>query len=293
MSMWLSGANSSPIPHAAGSTPGEAPVDRDDHKGDERHARRLAGIRHGRDAEAQEDPLSRRLTRPVARLGRRSSWARLFGSTMSRMSAGAIRAGSRVAIEALRPVLAGRQAPAGRGDWLPGVVMGLSGTRRYRLFRPTGVKFGEKLPLMVMLHGCNQDARSFAACTRMNVVAARERFLVLYPVQDRLSNPNGCWNWYDTKSARAHGETASIMQAVDQVCAMYGCDRGRRRRWPFSGASMAALLAIRYPARFRAVVALDTGTAHSALSALGAMRGHRRHRRSRRYRVRRLRCNHL
>ena len=53
------------------------------------------------------------------------------------------------------------------------------------------MKFGERLPLMVMLHGCGQDAKTFAASTRMNVVAARERFLVLYPEQDRLSNAKG------------------------------------------------------------------------------------------------------
>lgn len=176
-------------------------------------------------------------------------------------------------------MLARRRAAVGKGDWLPGVAMGLNGPRRYRLFRPAGIGFGEKLPLMVMLHGCNQDARSFAARTRMNVVAARERFLVLYPIQDRLSNPNGCWNWYDTSSGRAHGETASIMQAVDQVCALYGCDRDRVAVAGLSaGASMAALLAVQYPKRFRAVVmhsGIAPGTAHSALSAVGATRGHR------------------
>ncbi len=80
---------------------------------------------------------------------------------------------------------------------------------------------------MVMLHGCAQDAQSFAASTRMNVVAARERFLVLYPEQDRLSNPQGCWNWFDTQSGRAKGEAASIMLAIDQVCVLYSADRDR------------------------------------------------------------------
>ena len=38
-----------------------------------------------------------------------------------------------------------------------------------------------------MLHGCGQDAKGFAASTRMNRVAARERFMVLYLEQDRLA----------------------------------------------------------------------------------------------------------
>ena len=90
------------------------------------------------------------------------------------------------------------------------------------------MKFGERLPLMVMLHGCGQDAKSFATSTRMNRIAARERFLVLYPEQDRLANAQGCWNWFDTKSGRAYGEAALIMKAIDQVCLLY-CGGPRAR----------------------------------------------------------------
>lgn len=180
---------------------------------------------------------------------------------------------------ALKPVLAKREPPIGTGDWLAGVVMGPTGARRFRIFRPPGVKFGERLPLMVMLHGCHQDAKSFAASTRMNVVAARERFLVLYPEQDRLSNPQGCWNWFDTKSGRAHGEAALIMRAIDQVCILYSADRERIGVAGLSaGASMAALLVTRYPERFKAVTmhsGIPPGTAHSSLSAVGAMYGQR------------------
>jgi poly(3-hydroxybutyrate) depolymerase len=38
--------------------------------------------------------------------------------------------------------------------------------RRYRLFRPPGVLSSERLPLLVMLHGCGQDANRFATSTR-------------------------------------------------------------------------------------------------------------------------------
>lgn len=167
--------------------------------------------------------------------------------------------------------------PVGTGDWLAGVAIGPTGARQFRLFRPPGVKLGERLPLMVMLHGCHQDAASFAASTRMNVVAARERFLVLYPEQDRLSNPQGCWNWFDSKSGRAHREAALIMRAIDQACTLYAADRERIGIAGLSaGASMAALVATRYPDRFKAVTmhsGIPPGTAHSSLSAVGAMQG--------------------
>jgi poly(hydroxyalkanoate) depolymerase family esterase len=172
-----------------------------------------------------------------------------------------------------------RKPPRGEGDWIAGIAMGTTGARRYRLYRPPDMKFGERLPLMVMLHGCGQDAKSFAQSTRMNRVAARERFMVLYPEQDRLANAQGCWNWFDTRSGRAYAEAELIMRAIDQVCLLYMVDRTRIAVAGLSaGASMAALLVTRHPSRFKAVMmhsGIPPGTAHSSMSAVGAMHGFR------------------
>ncbi len=167
----------------------------------------------------------------------------------------------------------------GSGHWLSGVALGPAGARRYKLYRPPGLQAGERVPMIVMLHGCGQDAEGFAASTRMNQIAARERFIVLYPEQDRVANPQGCWNWFDTRSGRAYGEAALVMAAVEQACLLYPVDRQRVAVAGLSaGASMAALLVTRYPDRFKAVVmhsGIPPGTAHSALTALRAMHGRR------------------
>ncbi|MDB5731973.1 MAG: hypothetical protein JWQ03_1868, partial [Variovorax sp.] len=160
-------------------------------------------------------------------------------------------------------------------------VLGPAGTRRYHLYRPPGLQLqpGEKLPLMVMLHGCGQNGQGFATSTRMNRLAARERFLVLYPEQDRLANAQGCWNWYEQRSGKADAEAATLMMAVDQVKLFYPVDRERVAVAGLSaGASMAALLATRYPHRFQAVAmhsGVAPGAAKSSATALGAMRGYR------------------
>ncbi|MFG6457612.1 alpha/beta hydrolase family esterase [Roseateles sp. BYS96W] len=180
---------------------------------------------------------------------------------------------------AARPLRERHRAPAGAGSWLAGAVTTEAGPRRWWLFRPEGVRFGERLPLLVMLHGCHQDAKSFAASTRMNLLAARERFLVLYPEQSRLANAQGCWNWFDTRAGRAWAEAGWIMRAIDQVVMLYAADRERTAVAGLSaGASMAALLATRYPRRFKALAmhsGVPPGVAHSAASAVGAMQGRR------------------
>ncbi len=168
-------------------------------------------------------------------------------------------------------------APAGAGDWLPGVAMAAGGARQFRVYRPPGLQPGERLPLLVMLHGCGQTARAFAQSTHMNALAARERCLLLYPEQDLMANPQGCWNWFATRSGKAQAEMALIMQAIDQVCLLYAADPQRVAVAGMSaGASMAALLATRHPERFKAVVmhsGVPPGEAHSGLSAMGAMKG--------------------
>ncbi|WP_416759024.1 alpha/beta hydrolase family esterase [Roseateles sp. So40a] len=165
----------------------------------------------------------------------------------------------------------------GLGDWLAGVATGRGGMRRFRLFRPFGLTPGERVPLIVMLHGCGQDPAGFAASTRMNRLAARERCLVLYPAQSRLANPQRCWNWFDIENGRAQAEAALILAAIDQACVLYPADRSRVVIAGLSaGAGMAALMATTWPERFRAVAmhaGVAPGLATTTASALRAMRG--------------------
>ncbi|MEO5770520.1 MAG: PHB depolymerase family esterase, partial [Burkholderiaceae bacterium] len=168
----------------------------------------------------------------------------------------------------------------GAGEFLPGMVLGPRGARRYRLYLPPDSREGGPLPLLVMLHGCDQDAASFAASTRMNRVAERERFAVLYPEQDRVSNLHGCWHWFDLDSGRAQAEATSVLHAIDRVCRLHPVDPSAVAIAGLSaGASLAALLAVAHPARFCAVAlhsGVPPGAAHSPAGALRAMRGRAR-----------------
>ena len=107
------------------------------------------------------------------------------------------------------------------------MVVGVTGARRYQLYKPPGSQRGERLPLVVMLHGCTQDAHGMAASSRMNRIAAGERFMVLYPEQDRMSNLQGCWNWFDTRNGRAQREADAMGAAINQVCLTQPVDPDR------------------------------------------------------------------
>lgn len=78
------------------------------------------------------------------------------------------------------------------------IVDGIVPLRRmeYWLYVPDGVK-KSSMPLVVMLHGCEQSATQFAQGTRMNLLASKKGFAVLYPQQSSKANSHRCWNWYD------------------------------------------------------------------------------------------------
>ena len=175
---------------------------------------------------------------------------------------------------------ASKLVPA-RGEWVGGIAPGPAGARRYHLYIPPGLalKADEKLPLLVMLHGCGQTGGDLAAATRMNRLAARERFLVLYPEQERMANAHGCWNWFERRNGKAQAEAATLLAAVDKVARRYPVDLARVAVAGLSaGASMAVLMAALYPQRFCAVAmhsGVAPGTAESAATALAAMHGRR------------------
>lgn len=233
----------------------------------------------------------------MARRTRKSLWTGSFQRTMRALTRTTLRRATRAVVKASTKALRATARPPARppaksptqprqstatraaGTWLTGAAMAPGGARRYRLFKPPGARKTSPLPLLVMLHGCDQDAAGFARSTRLQTHAAREGFMLLFPEQERLANPKGCWNWFETRTGRAFTEAASLVAAIDQACALHGADPARVAIAGMSaGASMAAFVARHYPSRFRAVAmhsGIAPGAAHSIATALAAMQGRR------------------
>src|SRR5687768_2359562 len=69
------------------------------------------------------------------------------------------------------------------------------GSLDFWLYVPSGYA-GQRVPLIVVLHGCSQDAISSARDTEFNAYAERDTFLVAYPNQPSSANAGQCWNWF-------------------------------------------------------------------------------------------------
>ena len=147
---------------------------------------------------------------------------------------------------------------------------------QYRLYVPPGAAKGVAMPLVLMLHGCTQNADDFALGTGMNQAAAPANALVLYPVQTRSANPNGCWNWFEPgHQHRGQGEPELLVAMVRDVMARHPVDAQRVYTAGLSaGGAMAAVLGREYPDVFAAVgvhSGLQAGAADNMMAALSAM----------------------
>ena len=149
------------------------------------------------------------------------------------------------------------------------------GQLRMLRFVPPGLPPGS--PLVVVLHGCTQNAAGFAAGTGWCSLAARHRFAVLLPEQSRSNNANTCFNWFERGDiTRGAGEVASVRSMVAAMQAECRVDPGRVFVTGLSaGGAMASALLATYPDVFAAgavVAGLPYGCATSVQEALGAMR---------------------
>ncbi|MFS8044951.1 alpha/beta hydrolase family esterase [Rhizobium sp. BR 314] len=149
------------------------------------------------------------------------------------------------------------------------------GSLRMLEYVPPGIK--GPMPLVVVLHGCHQNAEDFDRSSGWTALARQHGFAVLYAEQKAFNNPNLCFNWFrPSMVTRDRGELGSIREMIDFSRKVHGIDDSRIFVMGLSaGGAMAAALLATYPELFAAgaiIGGLPFGAARDAMSALDVMK---------------------
>jgi poly(3-hydroxybutyrate) depolymerase len=157
------------------------------------------GKQAARSARRLQRTVAQTVTNPVLRVARQQ------GQAVSKAMGRAV---GKAARQAFTGVVTPAPTPVSKGGgiweeglWGFSLGIGSMAQRRYRVFVPPGVSAARPAPLLVLLHGCGQDAASFAACARVATVARDARWVVLMPEQSLQGNAQRCWNWFRPLSA--------------------------------------------------------------------------------------------
>lgn len=134
-------------------------------------------------------------------------------------------------------------------------------------------------PLVVVLHGCTQNAAGYDRGAGWSKLADEYGFAVLFPEQTRGNNGNLCFNWFAKSDVtRGSGEVLSIREMIATMVRDHGIDPRRVYVTGLSaGGAMANSLLATYPDVFAggAIIAgLPHGVAASVPEAFDRMRGY-------------------
>ncbi|MGF7160915.1 poly(hydroxyalkanoate) depolymerase family esterase [Rhodoligotrophos appendicifer] len=144
-------------------------------------------------------------------------------------------------------------------------------------YAPADLQSGS--PLVVVLHGCTQNATDYDIGSGWSKLADDAGFGILFPEQPPINNQNRCFNWFARDDIRRdRGEVHSIKQMIDSFASQHSIDPDRIFITGLSaGGAMALAMLAAYPEVFAAgavVGGLPYGTASSVPEAFDRMRGH-------------------
>lgn len=122
-------------------------------------------------------------------------------------------------------------------------------------------------PLVIVLHGCHQDAKRYAEGSGWSALADQFGFLLIAPEQVSSNHPLNCFNWFNAYSLsdympynwawfgsdidRGSGEAQSIMAMIDTALETHQADPKRVFISGLSaGGAMSVVMLAAYPERF-------------------------------------------
>jgi poly(hydroxyalkanoate) depolymerase family esterase len=133
--------------------------------------------------------------------------------------------------------------------------------RQYQVFVPSSFTGQDAVPMVMVLHGCQQTELNMINETRFKDIAERENFIVVYPfitTYDGLRDLN-CWGFFlDQHIHKGAGEVEDLHQIALEVEANFKIDPNRRYVTGLSsGAGMSVDLAVAQSAYFAAAGSVE------------------------------------
>ncbi|WP_343633080.1 PHB depolymerase family esterase [Fluviicola sp.] len=135
------------------------------------------------------------------------------------------------------------------------------------LHEPASKQNGKR-PLILVLHGCNQDAKEISEGSGWNELADAFGFYVIYPEQKSANNLFRCFNWFlKDDQEKDKGEMASIHEMVQYAVSHYSIDESRVYIY---GVSAGAMMSVSYMACYPAQIksgAILAGSAYKQVDS--------------------------
>jgi poly(hydroxyalkanoate) depolymerase family esterase len=120
--------------------------------------------------------------------------------------------------------------------------------RAYLVHLPPAYARGRKLPVVMILHGCDQDHRAIRHVSNFDRLADEHGIIVVYPFVTSYDTPRmrNCWAFWSNSHNRAGaGEVEDLWQILKAVRARYKADANRLHVAGLSsGAGMALALLV-------------------------------------------------
>jgi len=145
--------------------------------------------------------------------------------------------------------------------------------REYIVHVPPSYERHERLPLVMVLHGCNQDHFDMQTITRFDRLADRYGFIAVYPFITtyrgvRLRN---CWGWWRHGDIRrGSGEVEDLWNIVNAVRRSHRVDADRIHVTGLSsGAAMAVAMAVVHGGKIASCAAVAGVAYGESIWALG------------------------
>ncbi|HMB73207.1 MAG TPA: PHB depolymerase family esterase [Gammaproteobacteria bacterium] len=120
--------------------------------------------------------------------------------------------------------------------------------REYLVHLPPAYRRGRRLPVVMILHGCDQDHHAIRHVAHFDRIADEHGIIVVYPFVTSYETPRmrNCWAFWSSRQNRAGaGEIEDLWQILNDVRKRFGADPGRLHVAGLSsGAAMAVALLV-------------------------------------------------